>query len=68
MYLLPLEGVRGEDPSLWEGRGGSLSFHLCELWHTTLSIALCNIDELFTLPTLHILAVASEEVFCGIVE
>ena len=22
MYLLPLEGVRGEEPSLWEGLGG----------------------------------------------
>jgi hypothetical protein len=21
MYLLPLEGVRGEEPSLWEGLG-----------------------------------------------
>ena len=28
MYLLPLEGVRGEEPSLGEGLGGPLERHL----------------------------------------
>ena len=26
MYILPLEGGRGEEPSLWEGLGGLLFY------------------------------------------
>ena len=31
MYLLPLEGVRGEKPSLREGLGGSL-YEICKIF------------------------------------
>ena len=32
VYLLPLEGVRGEEPSLGEGQGGSLGGHWVSRW------------------------------------
>ena len=46
----------------------SLPFHLRKLWLATLCVALDYIDELLALPTLHILAIASEEILSSIVE
>ena len=46
----------------------SLPFHLRKLWHATCGIALDYIDELLALPTLHILAIASEQILSSIVE
>ena len=46
----------------------SLPFHLRKLRFAPLCVALDYIDELLALPTLHILAVAGEEILCGIIE
>ena len=68
MYLLPLEGVRGEEPSLWEGLGGLLQrYSILENGNLAISVDLitcrftaCNskdlVDELRN-EFLHCLAV-----------
>ena len=47
MYLLPLEGVRGEEPSLGEGLGGSLGGSLGGRWMGLVSD--CKVTTLFLL-------------------